>query len=58
MKDVIVGLLIFGLGYIVYMVADVAFRTVSGRAPSLTERIAWTAMLIIGGAIVMGIFRK
>ena len=58
MKDFIVGLVILGVGYMVYLLADVAFRTVNGRAPSLAERIAWTAMLVIGAAIVVGIFRK
>lgn len=58
MKDFIVGLVIFFLGYIVYMVADIAFRTANGRPPSLAERMAWTAMLIIAGAIVVAIFRK
>ena len=57
-KDFIVGLVILGIGYMVYMLADVAFRTVIGRAPSIVERIAWTAMLVIGGAIVVGIFHK
>lgn len=53
--DVIVGLLIVGIGY---LVADIAFRAVNGRAPSSVERIVWTAMLVFGGAVILGVFRK
>ena len=53
--SLIVLILVLGGGY---LVVDIAFRSLNGRAPSSEERIIWTIILVFGGALILGVLRK
>ena len=53
--DTMIGLLVIGAGWVA---SDIAYRRMIGRAPTLGQRIIWTALLIIAGASIVGIIRR